>query len=309
MAVKHAALSATASVAEVRAVFAGLATLDVIHRVERLPRSNEKVSAATTEVASGGPAANAAKTFAALGGESRLVTALGSSSAARLIRADLESWGVEVCDVAHQAEAVIASVLVEPSGDRAVVGAPADAAIGVLDAGALLVGADVLLLDGHHAPIARALAAEARGRGVPTVWDAGRPKPVWAELAPWTDVALCSADFRFPNADGDAVEGADAAAALFAVGLHQVAVTAGPGEVRWWEALGAAGSVTPPRVPVVDTLGAGDVLHGAYCFYAAQGRSFSEALAAACAVASDRCSHVGLGRWLASLPGAARWTP
>src|SRR5690625_5980424 len=62
-----------------RGVFAGLATLDVIHRVDASPGPDEKVTALSQFVAAGGPAANAAVTFAALGGHAVLLTALGRS--------------------------------------------------------------------------------------------------------------------------------------------------------------------------------------------------------------------------------------
>src|SRR5690625_5828251 len=69
-----------------RGVFAGLATLDVIHRVDASPGPDEKVTALSQFVAAGGPAANAAVTFAALGGHAVLLTALGRSPIARTIR-------------------------------------------------------------------------------------------------------------------------------------------------------------------------------------------------------------------------------
>ena len=50
-------------------VFVGLATLDVIHRIAKAPAVNQKVTSTAQFVAAGGPAANAAVTFAALGGD------------------------------------------------------------------------------------------------------------------------------------------------------------------------------------------------------------------------------------------------
>ena len=80
-------------------VFVGLTTLDVIHRSRRAPGPNEKMTAERQDLAAGGPAANAAVVFAALGGRARLLTALGSGPAADLARADLTAHGVEVIDV------------------------------------------------------------------------------------------------------------------------------------------------------------------------------------------------------------------
>ena len=56
-----------------------------------------------------------------------------------------------------------------------------------------------VLLDGHYADLARALAVEARGNGIPVVLDCGRWRPVYADLLPMaTDVIMC-ATFRPPE--------------------------------------------------------------------------------------------------------------
>ncbi len=79
-------------------VFVGLATLDVIHRVSSPPASNQKITSNAQFVAAGGPAANAAVTFAALGGTAVLVTALGDDPVAALIKAELAECDVRVID-------------------------------------------------------------------------------------------------------------------------------------------------------------------------------------------------------------------
>ena len=79
-------------------VFVGLATLDVIHRIAKAPAVNQKITSTAQFVAAGGPAANAAVTFAGLGGDAILVTALGDDPVAELIRADLAAYGVSVVD-------------------------------------------------------------------------------------------------------------------------------------------------------------------------------------------------------------------
>ncbi|MDQ6936225.1 MAG: sugar kinase, partial [Actinomycetota bacterium] len=75
--------------ATLRGLFAGLTTVDVVHRLERLPGPDEKVTAARQDVVAGGPAANAASTFAGLGGVATLVTGLGRHPLAAAARADL----------------------------------------------------------------------------------------------------------------------------------------------------------------------------------------------------------------------------
>src|SRR4051812_10229747 len=144
-------------------VFVGLATLDVIHRIAKPPAVDEKITSTAQFVAAGGPAANAAVTFAALGGAATLVTALGDDPVADLIRADLATYGVTVVDAAAgstPAVPVSAVSVVESTGDRSVVSLDAVNSDAVPPTGLddLVAGADVVLVDGHHPVIARAAA-------------------------------------------------------------------------------------------------------------------------------------------------------
>ena len=82
--------------APARVIFAGLATYDVIQRVQRLPLPDEKVAALSFLTAAGGPAANAAVACAHLGARPTLVTALPLHPISSLIADDLLGCGVVV---------------------------------------------------------------------------------------------------------------------------------------------------------------------------------------------------------------------
>jgi sugar/nucleoside kinase (ribokinase family) len=322
-----------------RGVFAGLATLDVAYRVEALPAPNEKITALTQELAAGGPAANAAVTFAALGGRATLVTALGGHPLARHAAAELADRGVEVFDATpdgRQQPAVSSIYVVDATGERSVVSVNGSGATPTPPAGlaTLIAGAGVLVIDGHHPALALAAARIARANGVPVVLDGGSWKPVLDDLLPLVDVAVCSADFRAPGT----VTVKASAAALRERGVPAVAVTRGGEPVLWWSAepaasvgsagsaglvesagsaalagsaglvesawsaalAGSAGAVAVPRVRVYDTLGAGDVFHGAFGYAMSESRDIGlpGALAFAAAVATVRCSVPGLRAWL-----------
>jgi sugar/nucleoside kinase (ribokinase family) len=81
-----------------RGLFVGLATLDVVHTVAAPVGPNEKAVATRQDVAAGGPAANAAVTFAALGGRATLVTALGRHPLAGAAAEELVSCGLDVLE-------------------------------------------------------------------------------------------------------------------------------------------------------------------------------------------------------------------
>ena len=283
-------------------VFVGLATLDVIHRVSSPPASNQKITSNAQFVAAGGPAANAAVTFAALGGTAVLVTALGDDPVAALIKAELAECGVRVVDsIAGTVRAVPVSAVtvIESTGDRSVVSADAvhsDAAP-PNDLDAVLAGADVVLVDGHHPLIARAAVEHAAARDTTSVVDAGRWKPVMSELIPFVTDMVCSADFRTPGASDTAAT----AATLVRSGVRTVVTTHGGEPVEFWSE-GNSGSVAVEAVTVVDTLGAGDVFHGAYAYYSTQFGSVQERIRRSARVAALRCSVIGPRAWLRELP-------
>jgi sugar/nucleoside kinase (ribokinase family) len=286
-------------------IFVGLCTLDVVHEVERLPATDEKVTASAQSVAAGGPATNAAVVFAALGGEPSLVTAVGRGVLADAVRADLAGCGVALVDsAAEQQDIVPASSIsvLRGTGERSVVSVDA----GLVKIGTapyltqLMQSAQVVLADGHHATLAEATARAHADTSVPLVVDAGRWRPGIAALLPRADAVVCSAAFRVPGTtDPEA-----SARALVADSVPTVALTDGAGPVRWWTA-GRAGSVLPPAVDAVDTVGAGDALHGAYAYgiAAAPSSSVPARLEFAVQVASLKCRYRGTRTWLAELRG------
>lgn len=285
-----------------RGLFVGLATLDVVHRIARLPGDNEKITADQQFVAAGGPATNAAVTFVALGGQATLVTALGKSPVARCIADDIARYGVDVVDVAPSLDSpAVSSVMVStPSGHRAVVGG--DAAGSVVPApepetlAALVDGVDVVLLDGHHPALASAVAQECRAVQKPCVIDAGRWKPIMGEIIPAATDIVASADFRMPDArDTDTV-----VSALRRVTDRVVVTTAGADPVRWWSG-GESGQVCVEPVEAVDTLAAGDVFHGAYAYALVMTHSIADRIHFANRVASLRCSMVGPRSWIEAI--------
>ena len=274
--------------------FVGLATLDVVQRVDRFPEPNQKVVATDTWLAAGGPATNAAIAFAALGGRAVLWSALGAGAAADVVRADLADAGVEVIDVAPPDWGITASsVLVEAAtGQRIVVsGSAHQPDLGITPVPDLS-DAQVVLVDGHHPALALAATRAAADRGLPIVVDAGSHKPVFDGLFVLASDVLCSADYLHPG-------GLDASA-LLGLGPQLVAVSHGADPLQWWTATGT-GQVIPPAIEAADTLGAGDVLHGAYAHALAEGAGREAALEAAVRAATVRVAHRGPLDWRRAL--------
>jgi len=272
-------------------LFVGLATLDVVQRVDRLPERNQKITATHTWLAAGGPATVAAIAFATQGGRARLWTALGSGAAADAIRADLASVGVEVIDAAPFGfEVATSSVLLDAAtGERAVVSGSGHRPVLAEPVATELRETDVVLVDGHHPELALSAAVTAARTGVPVVVDAGSHKPVFDELLPLATDVICSADYAHPS-------GRVPSGLLGLSRVRLVAVSHGGASLDWWTDA-ASGQVQPPSGAVVDTLSAGDVLHGAYAFGLASGLNRCGALEFGVQAASARVRHLGPFAW------------
>jgi sugar/nucleoside kinase (ribokinase family) len=285
-------------------VFVGLSTLDVVHQVDATPAVNQKVTARAQAIAGGGPATNAAVTFSALGGETVLVTALGLGAVAQLIRADLHACRIRLIDLApEQVDRVAVSsiTVLRRTAERSVVSVDAGMSevADVPDLSSVLAGADVVLVDGHHPALAEAATRAAAAASIPLVIDAGRWKPVLGRVIPEAQTVICSAEFRHAGTD----DSDSSARALVRLGVPTVMVTHGADPVRWWHG-DQSGSVKPPAVRAVDTSGAGDVFHGAYCYFAAQTghTDIIGPISAACEIASIKCRYLGTRSWLRHLP-------
>ncbi|MBO3095920.1 PfkB family carbohydrate kinase [Cellulomonas dongxiuzhuiae] len=301
-------------------VCCGLTTLDVTQTLDRVPAPDEKVVADGLDVTFGGPAANAAAVAVGLGVPTTLVTVLGAGPLADVARAGLAAAGVRVVDLApHAADVLpVSTVLVtRATGERAVVSVNG-ARTSRLPAPApdVVQGAGALLVDGHHPDAALVLARAARAAGVPVLLDGGSWKPSTPELLATVDLAVLSADFRLPSAlagVGVAQHAVDALLdAVAALGPSFVARSAGAGAVRV-RRVAADGrpvrsALRPAAVPagrVVDTLGAGDVLHGAMAAALARGDDALDALADGVRWATVSVQHAGARGWLAATgPGA-----
>lgn len=284
-----------------RGLFVGLTTLDLIYQVEAVPSNNQKVVAQDAAIAAGGPATNAAVTFAYLGGEALLLSSLGTHPIAGLIRADLMTWGVRHIDLDsdQQAAPSVSSILVTAAtGDRAVVsrnavGAqvagdriPAEIAKALSDRQFAIV-----LIDGHQMAVSEAIAQQSRAAGIPVVVDGGSWKPGFETILRQTDYAICSANFLPPGC-----EAADVLPYLRSLGIPHVARTQGSQPVEYLSGE-KAGRVAVPTISPVDTLGAGDIFHGAFCYFILQ-MEFEAAIARAAQVAARACQSFGPRRWM-----------
>ena len=85
-------------------------------------------------------------------------------------------------------------------------------------------------------------------------------------------------------------------------GVTSIAITDGAEPIHFASDT-ISGTLRFPPVEAVDSMGAGDIFHGAYCFFASTGRGFVESLAEASAIAAESCRHRGAREWMSIFAG------
>lgn len=278
-------------------LFVGLITLDTIYLAHNVPSNNQKIVASDFTIAAGGPATNAAVTFSYLGNRATLLGALGTHPITELIKADLAKCRVAIADLTPnnpQVPPVSSIIVTQSTGERAVISINAikNQATSNNIYPNILTNIDIVLIDGHQIAVGQAIAQLAKSKNIPVVIDGGSWKPGFEIILPFVDYAICSNNFYPPNCYNIA----EVFAFLSKFGITNIAVTGGEKPIQYLDG-DKIEFIDIPQVGVVDTLGAGDIFHGAFCYYIIY-ESFTNALAAAAKVAANSCQFFGTRIWM-----------
>lgn len=273
------------------ALFCGLTTIDVVNVVDEVPTANQKVVSTETRIDVGGPAANAARTAAALGVPARLVTLLGNSAFARLALEQLFAEGIEVIDLAADDNFPVSTVLLDAQGKRTVISRNNPERKFVLPDSSVLDDVAILEIDGHFVEVQEQYASYCKKREIPVVFDGGSWKRGTGRLLPLIDHAIISADFEVPNISAPTLQ------YLSQYKYQLLAQTHGDEPIQAFTGEQAT-SLPIPRVRVADTLGAGDVLHGAYTALLPQATNPLTALRQASIMATKSTQFHGVLTWI-----------
>ncbi len=278
-------------------LFLGLATLDLVYLAGKPPGENQKVVASDSTIAAGGPAANAAVTFSYLGNAAVWAGVLGTHAIAQLIRADLAEYNVRIIDLEpgrSHSPPVSSIIVTEATGDRAVVSI--NATKSQVDRQAInqdnLTSVNIVLLDGHQIAASKEIAQLAHSKNIPILLDGGSWKPGLEEILPFIEWAVCSDNFHPPNC----YNSEQVFAYLSAAGISHIAITRGEKSILYLSN-GTYSSIEVPQIQATDTLGAGDIFHGAFCHYILQ-NNFTDTLTAAAKIASHSCQNFGTRGWM-----------
>jgi sulfofructose kinase len=275
-----------------RIVTAGVAVVDFVFYVDEMPRRSEKYRARDAQMTGGGCAANAAAAISRLGGDAVLAARLGDDQVGDMIVGGLEADGVN-CALVRRFEgrrSSFSSVFVDRDGERQIVNfrdqtLPMDADWLIA---ALPAEFDAALADTRWPDGAAAMMRAARAQGVPGVLDAEAPiMEAEAALGLASHLAFSAQGLRDWAGHGDLD------AALNAVARQTgafVCVTDGARGVSWRR--GQASGFEPAYgIDAVDTLGAGDVWHGAFALGLGERMEPGPAIRFANAVAAIKCTR------------------
>lgn len=270
-------------------LIAGVAVADIVMQVAELPRRAEKYRAQAATVTVGGCAANAAIAVARQGGRAMLAARLGDDLIGRLIHDALRDEGVDLslCDMRPGARSSFSSILVDARGERQIVNFRGQDLVPTLDLSAAPRPAAVLA-DNRWPALTRAAIAAARAWGVPAIVDAE---------APFEAEAVQGASHLAFSMQGLRAYAPDLSPERALLRAHDefaaVAIVTDGERGVWFAQDGRIAHLPAFAVPVVDTLGAGDVWHGALALRLAEGADLSAAIRHANAVAALKCRAFG----------------
>jgi sugar/nucleoside kinase (ribokinase family) len=290
-------------------LFVGLTTLDLIYQVERVPASNQKLVALDYVMAAGGPATNAAIAFQHLQGTASsctmLLSGIGAHPLGMLLRQELQQLGVTVADLYPQSSEPppTSSILVtQATGDRAVISMNAVRTQALVEQIPVDICTalqsrriTVVLVDGHQMAVGGAIAQLAQMHQIPVVVDGGSWKPGFDVVFKAADYVICSANCYPPGCSTSE----EVLAQCIAWGIPHIAISRGAQSLLYWTQ-GESGEIAVSPIQAVDTLGAGDILHGAFC-HLIQTLPFVEALRTAGAIATQACQHFGTRAWMQAI--------
>ena len=187
----------------------------------------------------------------------------------------------------------ISAVMIDPSGERTIVTFrdPELWHVKLPDFDTLLDDCAAILTESRCAEFCTDLCAEARSRGIPVIVDADRAMSLREGLLTASSHLVFSSEPLQETADiaddGEALKKIAKLTSSFLAG------TRGAQGTIWLDEKGNLQQTPAFPVHTVDTLGAGDVFHGAFALAITEGQDIPGALRFASAAAALKCTRFG----------------
>src|SRR5882672_725309 len=274
----------------------GLPVRDLTFRVN-VPARGSKENATHFDEICGGNALNAAIGIARLGGRASLCGPMGDirETSSRFIFDKLAHEGIETNHLLHMPGLVtpISAVLVDPSGERTIVTFrdPELWKVKLPATETLLDDCAAILTESRCAGFCTELCAEAVRRGIPVIVDVDRAMSLREGLLNASSHLVFSSEPLQETAD--VTDDAQALMKIAKLTPSFLAGTRGPRGTIWLDKNGAIQETPAFPVHTVDTLGAGDVFHGAFALATTEKQELRQALRFASAAAALKCTRFG----------------
>ncbi len=274
----------------------GLNATDTMLLVPRFPAYGGKVPFHHEVMSPGGQVASAMVTCARLGMRARYIGTVGDDERGEIQMQSLLGSGVDLTYVQRRKNCANQSAYIiidQSTGERTVFWSrPECLAIAPeeIDPGQI-TGARMLHIDGHDTRAVEHAARIARENGIPVSVDVDTIYPGFDRVLPLVDYLIASSEFpgrwtriEDPHRALEALQSEyGMRVAAMTLGSHGVLARA---EGKFYYSPGYV-------VPCLDTTGAGDVFHGAFCYSVLDGMSLPDALDFSNAMAALNCTAIG----------------
>lgn len=277
----------------------GIPVRDLTFRVEAVPERGSKANATHLAEICGGNALNAAIAMARLGGSVAFAGPMGDAqeTSSSFILERMAAEGIEIRHIVRipGAATPVSAIIIDASGERTltIYRDPALWSVRLSDADELLAGCQAVLVESRCGAFCIDLCTEARRRGIPVIVGVDRAMALTDDLLTAASHLLFASE-QVQETAGIADDG-DALRRLARLTPAFLAATRGPRGTIWLNEAGHLEETPAFPVEAVDTLGAGDVFHGAFTLRLAEGRKVREALQFAAAAAALKCTRHGGG--------------
>lgn len=274
----------------------GLAVLDIVFSIDERPDRGRKAFAESMTIVGGGPAATAAAAVTRLDGKGQFIGQVGHDVIGDLIIEDFTRWGVDTGHIRRHpsASSPLSTITVEADGERTIINHTDPR---LLESAHQITGADLSEADAVLGDLlwpkgAVSAMDSARRLGIPAVldFDHVRPGPLGGALTAPTHIVFSAPALAELSGRSDPAAGLRSVAAQTS---SWIAVTLGEEGVRWMDEAGFVTTFPAFRVDVADTLGAGDVFHGAFALALAENRPIADVIRRASAAAALKCTRFG----------------
>ncbi len=275
----------------------GIPVRDLTFRIQEVPARGSKVNASHFDEISGGNALNAAIGIVRLGGRASICGPMGDAreTSSRYIFDQLKHEGIETRHIVHMPGLVtpLSNIMIDSSGERTAITFrdPELWKVRLPNPDKLLEDCAAVLVENRCAEFCTDICAEACKRGISVIVGVDRTMSLRDGLLTASSHLVFSSEALQSTAgiadDGEALKKIAKLTPSFLAG------TRGPQGTLWLDERQNLQQTPAFPVHTVDTLGAGDIFHGAFAVAITEKQELRQALRFASAAAALKCTRFG----------------